>query len=354
MLFPLTGDLEAYQKTAEGLFDAGYYSGLVSGIESSLREPGTFVILDCPSGTGKTLAGVALSMQGCNNRADSKLKLDGRPAYVYHLMWLSAVIDQRIYQDICNSSKANSAFFDNFAQLDAPITAESLSQFLQSSLPGLDSRDIAVGHKVLLLIIDEVPDDSEAIHRLCRIRDTLKELPNVCVFLCGTHSKAANMVGLTQGVASRSNNSDPVPWAWIITRLPKFDLEIAGLEKCWTELSRRDGSEHICKAIHCSLSNGGNPLLILLAIKSAVNMDTSNDSAKAFRTWQVKFGLEVLAQKINGNRISHQFKGLIGQLNLLLDATATAHLSDMLLGHHFAFRCIPDHGESCGANRGAA
>jgi hypothetical protein len=73
-------------------------------------------------------------------------------------------------------------------------------------------EEVKSGKQVLVIIVDEVPGDSEEIHCLGRLRDSLRVLKNVCVLMCGTHSKAANMVGLTNGDASREDNETPVAW----------------------------------------------------------------------------------------------------------------------------------------------
>jgi hypothetical protein len=234
-----------------------------------------------------------------------------------------------------------------FRKLCGNITEDMAWKFLGEVLPAeFGHEEVKSGKQVLLIMIDEVPGDSEEIHCLGRLRDSLRVLKNVCVLLCGTHSKAANMVGLTNGDASREDNEAPVAWAYIITRLPRFDLEGSGLGLLWASLSSREGSKYICRAIQTSISHGGNPWLISLAIQVTEGMDMSDDLTEAFRVWQENLSAAVVKCKFSGRRISHQFKGLMGQLNLLLDASSTSNLSDILLGHHFAYRGIPDYGES--------
>jgi hypothetical protein len=347
-------ELRKYRRIAENLFCAGYYSGLISGIERCLKYEDTFVLVDCPSGTGKTLAAVALSMQGCNNKQkDLKLLIGRRPAFVYHFIWPDAIRHQTIYQEIEMVSPQNAALFQNLRSLGEATDPEIVWETLASILPGFDPGSIKGGKKVLVLIIDEVPEDALSVHQLGRARDALKKLKGVCVLLCGTHSKAASMIGLSRSKNNASRDtatSTAKPWAFIITRLPKFDLKISGLEGRWAELLGRADCKHICSAIQCSLSNGGNPWLIATALDRAFEATISNDSAASFQEWQDKFMSGIRDQKFRGDSVGHQFKGLVGQLNLLLDATATAHLSDILLGHHFAFRCIPDYGETCGTD----
>lgn len=339
--------MQNYQAIAKGLLDAGYYSGLIEGIETCLRRQNTFIIIDCPSGTGKTLAGIALTMQGCNNNPSSVFFLNERKTYAYHLIWPTAVESQNIYHAIQASSNANQQFFERFLVVDERCSLEDLWRLLQESLPQIDTSEISSGRCNLLLIIDEVPQDCDDILKLGRIRDKLKQLPNVCVLMCGTHSKAANMVGLSQGAASRLDNQVPFAWACIITRLPRFDLEISGLKQEYTRVLNAKKSTYICEAIKVSMENGGNPLLIRSAIKTADKLLPYGPAESAFQQWQIEFMKDIVHQKFWSQSISIQHKGLIGQMSINLDATATSHLSDVLLGHHFAFRSIPDLGDSC-------
>jgi hypothetical protein len=90
--------------------------------------------------------------------------------------------------------------------------------------------------------------------------------------------------------------------AFVITRIPKFDLEISGLGLFWTFLSSRDGSKYICRALQTSISHGGNPWLISLAIQVTEGMDMSDDLTEAFRVWQENLTAAVVKSKISGRR----------------------------------------------------
>ena len=357
--------LAKYQSIAQGLYAQGYYSGLLSAVESCLNTKKTFVILDCPSGTGKTLAAVALSMQSCNKNLNSKLTFNGVPADVYHFIWPTAVGGQDIYKEIDASFELNSTFFINMMDVKETMDATTVWALLKKAIPEIDVEAIAAGKRVLVLIIDEVPEDPVEIQRLRQMRETLKNLANVCLLLCGTHSKAANMVDISQTSASRTDNQSVERWAWIVTRLPRFDLELSGLQIGFEAVTKREDFFYVARAIGLSVSTGGNPWLIKVAITSAVKLATSmaeferegeeleEVARNNFICWQDCFSRQVFGQKFSYESISRGFKGLAAQLNLLLDASATSQLSDVLLGYHFAMRCIPDSGRWCGTGKRA-
>ena len=352
------GVLANYRRIAEGLYARGYYSGLLSAVESCLNTVGTFVILDCPSGTGKTLAAVALSMQSCNKNQNSKLAVNGLPADVYHFIWPTAVGGQDIYKEINRTFPLNSKFFSVMMDVGETAGTAHLWAELKRAIPEIDVEAITSCKRVLVLIIDEVPEDPVEIQRLRRIRDALKSLLNICLLLCGTHSKAANMVDISKTSASRTENLQLERWAWIVTRLPRFDLEISGLQIEFETATKREDFVYVVNAISLSVMNGGNPWLIKMAITSALEIAMSvpkfalrgaaleKAARDRFVLWQDHFSHEVFGRKFNYESISGGFKGLSAQLSLLLDASATSRLSDVLLGYHFAMRCIPDSGRS--------
>jgi hypothetical protein len=86
--------LEEYKGTARLLQKLGYYKGLTTAIESCIRNENTFVLIDCPSGAGKTLAGVALSLM--DHRRNPEASIGGGPVAVVHLVWPCAVNSQPI------------------------------------------------------------------------------------------------------------------------------------------------------------------------------------------------------------------------------------------------------------------
>ena len=51
--------INSYRRVARELLKKGYYSGLLSAIHDSESVQGSCIVMDCPSGSGKTLAGIA-------------------------------------------------------------------------------------------------------------------------------------------------------------------------------------------------------------------------------------------------------------------------------------------------------
>jgi hypothetical protein len=364
-----SGFLKKYKYTARKLYELGYYKGLIQAIESCIANVNTFLIIDCPSGTGKSLAGVALSL--LDYRENPEASIGGAPVAVVHLVWPKAVCKQPIYEDIVKQSGVNDRFFRrasafNYKALNTIEDQSMREQYVRKNLldavySGTDAKECS--QNPLILIIDEVPEDPVEVTRIGEIREALKIVHNLCLVLCGTNSKAANMVGLSQGVATSENDSDPSLWAMIVTRLPKFVLNLSFVAKYWHEMNQPQYKmfSEILDVIKCSISNGGNPRLIVYAIQAAfqefqlqkkipANSRISEPNLNAFYTWQSIFSSKVLLDKFASTSFTRSYKGLVGQLNLLLEATATADLSDVLLGHHFAYRVIPDNSASASSD----
>ena len=211
--------------------------------------------------------------------------------------------------------------------------------------------------KRILVIIDEVPDDHVEVALIERIRDEAKRLYGVCMLFFRTNLKAANMVAVTQGLASRSNNtSEDAPWALFITKLPAFCLECSAIQNEWAWIKSR-ASEHtqmvqnLVKSIEFCMQNAGNAMLILLAVKCLHSFMEKGvvEKDKIFEKWQRYFSQRVTYEKFASLRgWSDTRKGLMGQMNLLLAASASAEVSDVLLGYHFAYRAVPDGGTEFG------
>jgi len=373
---------EQYKSTARMLHKMGYYKGLTMAIECSLRNENTFVIIDCPSGSGKTLAGVALSL--LDHRQTPKALIGGAPVAVVHLVWPKAVGLQRIYRDIVKQTGVNQLFFDrasafDYVALNSIDDATEKEQYVRDNLldvlfPGMDSALESAdakknSQKSFLVIIDEIPEDPMGVKLVCEIRDALKLVKNLCLVLSGTNSKASNMIYLSEskGVAS-SRNDDPSLWAVIVTRLPRFVMDSSFVATKWDEMNQPQFTmlSQILDAIKCSISNGGNPRIIVFAIEAAfeefqqhkdllTTSDISESFSKAdyFYQWQEAFSDNVLQNKFASTSFTRSFKGLAGQLNLLIEAAATADLSDVLLGHHFAYRAIPDNAATASSKQGA-
>ncbi len=328
------------------------------------------MIIDCPSGTGKTLAGVALSLLDYRQKSEISKGNSVAPVAVVHLIWPEAVGAQPIYEDIVEQTGVNDLFFQQAAVFDfvalKGISNSQKEQYVRNNLlkgliPGLDTKQ---GQKrSLLVIIDEVPEDPVGMKHIGEIRDALKLVNNLCLVLSGTHSKASNMIGLSQGAASSKFNAAPSLWAMIVTRLPRFLLYSSFVANQWDEMNQSEFTKlsQILGAIQCSISNGGNPRLIVFAIQAAYEVflkhkngiSSETTASMLFYAWQNVFSGKVIRSKFSTTSLTRSYKGLVGQLNLLLEASATADLSDVLVGHHFAFRAIPDNAATTSSNTNA-
>jgi hypothetical protein len=262
---------------------------MITAIESCLVNENTFLVIDCPSGTGKTLAGVALSLldnrqnheasiapapasqsflgrtesdnldgpsphRGSPARLSSPARAPlpspprqtdappnpltgGAPVAVVHLIWPKAVDCQRIYQEIVKQNGVNKIFFEKASAFDYVMLNSIEDQnekelyvkkhLLSVLFPEMNS----ISHGACVVIIDEVPEDTMDVKHLGEIRDALKLVKNLCLVLSRTTSKASNMIGLSQGVATSGNNDDPFLWAMILTRLPRFVLQSSSVLK---------------------------------------------------------------------------------------------------------------------------
>ena len=355
--------LHQYESTARKLLNAGYYTGVIESVEICSKNYGTFIILDCPSGSGKTLAGVALSLL---DSSISQFKLSsGKQMTVRHIIWPHAVNDQGVYKAINARSQgltgrfleaARKFDFVRFKTLEDPTDKSDFAWnlLLDVLLPnGQHLIEFKAASRFLLIVIDEVPNDPIDVQLFGVIREVIKSATGACVMTSGTHSKASNMVGLSQNAASLTDayTDSPKMWALIVTRLPAFVLEFSKEAKNWNSFQDLPKFALIREVINIAISRGGNPRLIVFAIQGGKQM--INDAkkvrgeAEVFLRWQDWFSLKVLANKFTRTGFSEARHGLQGQLNLLLEASATSEFSDVLLGHHFAFRAIPNAGDNC-------
>jgi hypothetical protein len=334
-------------------------------------------MLDCPTGTGKTLAGVALSL--LDYRQNPEASIGGSPVAVVHLIWPKAVSVQPIYSAIVKQTGVNHLFFKQASDfkywlLKSIRDEAEKAQYVRENLlhglfPGMNIEQMS--KTSLLVIIDEVPEDPMDVQCIAEIRDALKLVKNLCLIMSGTHSKASNMIGLSQGMTTVGNNYAPSLWAMIVTRLPRFIVKSSFVAEEWEEMNQSQFTWllPVLDAIKCSISNGGNPLLIVFAIQTAykvfvmhkqrhamlssVRSNKKQLDADVFYSWQKAFSFEVLQYKFNKPSFAMSSKGLLGQLNLLLEAAAPADLSDVLLGHHFAVRAIPDNAGTASCKKDA-
>jgi hypothetical protein len=343
--------LSSYMKTAFYLLKHGYYDGLIEAIQCCFARTDAFAILDSPSGSGKTLAGVALWLLDSTRCPD--FKIAGTPITVFQFVWPTAVGSQQIYRDIVASSKSLSTlFFESVKQFNfdqfrgLPFPSGYIWENLIGCLfPGVDTAEYRTGARSLMIIIDEIPDDPEEVALVGRLREALKAVDNLCLLMVGTNSKMATMVDISKA-SSGLDFEETVLWGMIVTRLPRFvpdALDDHGKMMMQSLMdSTTDGCSSVRGLISLSISNRGNPRLILFAIKTACEELVIASPEPFFYRWQRRMSERVMQNKFNYLSYTKSNKGLIGQLNLLMEASSTSELSDVLLSYHFAYRSIPD------------
>jgi DNA polymerase III delta prime subunit len=345
--------LGKYCATASLLLADGYYDGLLEAIEDCFQHQNTFMILDSPSGTGKTLVGIAVAKHFSGKERTK----------VIHITWPQAISAQEIYKELLTSNENeglrpdtffSNLFSTNFHDLavkgDKSVRFNAIWALTLEHLfePGFNASGFLNGQERLFLIIDEVPQDPYSAGLIGKLRDLLKGLTNVRLCLSGTNSKAANMVGQSQGVAS-SHTTTVVgsAWAVIITRLPRFDFQSCHVQSKWATVKSMEYSKLVVGCIESSIQNGGNSRSIILAIESAEAVISEGGAVieeDFFEEWRKLFASKIVDSKFRHSSFSEASKGLAGQLNLLLDASTDPSVSDVLLSHHFAIRAIPDNG----------
>jgi hypothetical protein len=109
---PTDSKLLNYREVARNLIKNDYYSGLLEAIDDCAKNPGHFIVLDCPSGSGKTLAGVALRELDCS--LTTKLECRFKNMRVVHVVWDDAVCMQKIYFEILGWQFAQHVRADKF------------------------------------------------------------------------------------------------------------------------------------------------------------------------------------------------------------------------------------------------
>mmetsp|Transcript_2667 Transcript_2667/g.5668 ORF Transcript_2667/g.5668 Transcript_2667/m.5668 type:complete len:395 (+) Transcript_2667:143-1327(+) len=307
---PTQPPLLEYQKVAENLVKNKYYTGLLEAIDDCAKNPGYFIVLDCPSGSGKTLAGVAL--REVERVGSNRLR-------VVHVVWNDAVHMQKIYGQILEDQhaqqlRAESFFYEakvfletyasEISNLQATTRVNTLHKlvwehflqllFTEEKAAVFDLKQFELKHglhgKILTIFLDETPTKFEDVRMIGRLRDILKTIRNVVLILAGTHAKAANMIGLSQGSVSSSDLDDLDPWAIVVTRLPKFSLSHSGLARSWRVIKRDINKfadttvKHVVSCIQSSMDNGGNPRLIIWAVRAM----TDAPANFSFHSWQKK------------------------------------------------------------------
>ena len=365
------------------MIENGFYDGLFEAVEDLLKGDSVFMVLDAPSGSGKTLCGISLLLV---SRGMEDSKYFSKSKYVHlaarkiqltvvHCIWPLAVDAQPIYKLIRDEQtrigiQAN-VIFERAKYLDMSKVSDSatniekyvwfvvLRYIFKSPDESLgtdeDAFDVCefrrsknLGSSILFIFADEVPINPHEVQVIANLRDALKRVRGVAIGLAGTNSKAASMIGLSE---ASSVDLNVKPWALFMTRLPSFQISASHLRVIWdrTRLlvaAHKSDLTLAVNAIESSIRRGGNPRLISFAI--SVLASKVKEAGATFDAWQRNFAMCVTAAKFPFKTFSAIFPEMSGQLNLLLEASAKADLSDTMLAKHFAIRAVPDRGSKNG------
>ena len=381
---------DEYASVALNLINSGFYDGLFEAVEDLLKCDNVFMVLDAPSGSGKTLCGISLLLV-CLSMKDSpyfssskQLQLLERriELTVVHCIWPGAEKSQPIYKLIINEQSrigidakiifqrakyldmAKLSYEANDADIDKHVWCVVMQYIFQDPDEILETDEERFNvkefrarknltKKIVFVYVDEVPIKPHEVKVIASLRDAVKRATGVAIALAGTNSKAANMIGLTE---ASSVNVNIIPWALFMTRLPCFQMSASHLKEKWEQTKTLIGkhrSDLNCavNAIECSLHNRGNPRLISSAISALASK--VKDSNSTFDAWQRQFASDVTETKFPFKTYSGIFPEMNGQLNLLMEASAEAELSDTMLAKHFAVRAVPDNGSKTGTDSSA-
>ncbi len=153
--------------------------------------------------------------------------------------------------------------------------------------------------KLSTIFLDETPTKYEDVRIIGQLQDILKMVPGVVLILSGTHARATNMIGLTQGSVSSSELCRLEPWAITVTKLPRFSLAHSRLDRSSQNIKRNINTyadttvRHAVTLIQASMENGVNPRLICFAVAAMINA-LANFS---FYCWQTKFAGQLAESK---------------------------------------------------------
>ena len=349
-------------------------------VENLNCSKSTFIVIDAPSGSGKTLFGIALLLMDKDravHKSEAKRSVFESKSInlkVVHCIWPASVGAQDIYESIIKNqpSVQPNKIFERarFLAMDKILEQKteicwiemhvwftvlqyvfetekekivrkvedfSVSKFLQEkNLTG----------RYLLIYVDEVPIKPSEIYVIYNLREAIKRVRSVGIALAGTNSKAANMIGLSEATSLETNI---IPWALFVTRLPRFQIELSTLKDTWKYIKHTareiTNLKYALNAVESSLLSGGNPRLITLAISSLHKACLEKVN---FYRWQEKFKVLVNTSKFSFKTYSGKFPEMNAQLNLLLEASNDAELSDIMLANHYAYRAVPDDGSESG------
>ncbi len=377
-----------YAEVAEKLIEEGYYDGLFATVAMFAKRvwSGGFIVLDLPSGEGKTLFGVALFLldKDHNPRRTlppvlAEVSINWK---VVHCIWKSAVSGQAIYDNILQIQRKAGVYankvFDCAKFLDplemAKLDEEQTEKYLwftvlqhifhtpgSGSIDDFDLKAFRSNFKMencrLILFLDEIPMEAEDVLVITKLRDACKVLDYVIIILSGTNSKAANMLGI--GEASQKVESSK-PWAVLATRTPAFQIKLSNLSRSWEDIKHkivRNFQETDLKfavnAIESSIKTHGNSRLIVMAIKT-LNDLIEYPTDPSFQKFRINFSAALQASKFSSQRCSTVHHGLLGQLNMLCEASTVAEYSDYVISSHFARRAVPDMGLAAGTTKHCA
>jgi hypothetical protein len=357
-------DWEEYICVAKALIDKGCYEWLLSAIVDCFKFKNTFIVFDCPSGSGKTQTGIALLVL-----AEKKVMILGRELIVAHIVWPSAVEAQWIYQaieaDQCRHKVNVNGFFKRAQEwLKMPDRLEVLKigggeyknhiwehclkyLFLDSTVQAKFMSE----EGIFVLMWDEIPVESTDLVMIGELRDGLKVVKNIVIILSGTNSKAANMIGLSTGQASSSaiiGSGDY--WSCIVTRMPKYDPGSSPHFQFWSAIQGTvdDEIKSVVRVISTSIKGDGNPRLINMAISAlkTVSAEAFLQNPFTFTKWQEVFSAENNRGKFTVSRWSEGSSILNAQASLLLAASSCASLADAMIHCHYGQRAFPDRGKT--------
>ena len=343
-----------YVSLAENLISDGFYDGFFDGVVESLNcSKSTFIIIDAPSGSGKTLCGIALLLMDKDravHKSEAKRRVFGAKGIqlkVLHCIWPASVGAQDVYESILKnqpSVRPNKIFeHAKFLEMDKILDKKTnidwiekhvwftvLQHVFEAERENIIQKeeDFSVAKflqqknltgRYVLIYVDEDPIKPSEIYVIYNLREAIKRVGSVGITLAGTNSKATNMIGLSEATSLETN---VMPWALFLTRLPRFQIELSNLKDTWKNIKDTapeiSDLKYALNAVESSLLGGGNPRLITLAISSLHNACVKEVN---FYRWQEEFKVLVNKSKFSFKTYSGKFPEMNAQLNLLLEAS---------------------------------
>ena len=270
---------QSYGSVAENLILQGFYNGLFEVIADCWKAGNkenkqVFIVIDAPSGSGKTLFGIALFLMdrdrtglgGDLSQKRKELISKGIDLKVVYCIWPAAMSGQSIYEDIISeqsdiapnmiyhrSKYLNMELVLNKNRSDKDLERHVWCQVLQYVFETDQSQIVKIEEKFVVaeflvkkklngryifIYADEVPFKPSELNVIYNLREATKRISCVGIALAGTNSKAANMIGLSEATSiglseAASSDIDMKPWALFVTRLPSFQLELSDMRDTW-------------------------------------------------------------------------------------------------------------------------